>query len=166
MYWCKKILEWTNSPKEALRIGHYLNDRYALDGNDPNGFTGVGWSIMGIHDMGWKEREVFGKIRFMNYAGCKRKFKVDNFVSKYPGAREAALRGNQTRASASKPPKIARSIPEKKTSRKRKITNAPAKGDTYEGMTVSELKAALRRNSLPVSGKKAELIKRLHLGTR
>jgi len=85
MYWAKKILEWTASPKQALSIGLYLNDRYALDGNDPNGFTGVGWSVMGIHDMGWKERPIFGKIRFMNYAGCKRKFKVDQFVARYIG---------------------------------------------------------------------------------
>jgi len=91
MYWAKKILEWTESPAIALRTGLYLNDRYALDGNDPNGFVGVGWSMMGIHDMGWKERPIFGKIRFMNYAGCKRKFKVGNFVSKYRGASENAV---------------------------------------------------------------------------
>lgn len=54
----------------------FLNDKYELDGRDPNGFTGCAWSVMGIHDMGWKEREVFGKIRYMNYAGCKRKFDV------------------------------------------------------------------------------------------
>lgn len=69
-----------------------MNDKYALDGNDPNGFVGVGWSIMGIHDMGWKERDIFGKIRFMNYAGCKRKFKVAEFVSKYPPAAENAAK--------------------------------------------------------------------------
>ena len=74
----------------ALRTAQYLNDKYALDGNDPNGFVGVGWSIMGIHDMGWKERPVFGKIRFMNYNGCKRKFNVANFVARYPGAAENA----------------------------------------------------------------------------
>eukprot|EP00980_Cylindrotheca_fusiformis_P009191 scaffold2003_cov139-Cylindrotheca_fusiformis.AAC.7 len=90
MYWAKKILEWTESPAIALRIAQYLNDKYALDGRDPNGFVGVGWSIMGIHDQGWKEREVFGKIRFMNYAGCKRKFKVADFVEKYKGAAENA----------------------------------------------------------------------------
>jgi len=84
MYWAKKVLEWTPDAETALKIGLYLNDRFALDGNDPNGYVGVGWSIMGIHDMGWKERPIFGKIRFMNYAGCKRKFKVDNFVAKYP----------------------------------------------------------------------------------
>jgi len=92
MYWAKKILEWTESPAIALRTGLYLNDRYALDGNDPNGFVGVGWSMMGIHDMGWKERPIFGKIRFMNYAGCKRKFKVANFVAKYRGASENAVK--------------------------------------------------------------------------
>ena len=74
MYWAKKILEWTPSPEIALKIALYLNDKYNIDGRDPNGFVGVGWSIMGIHDMGWKEREIFGKIRFMNYAGCKRKY--------------------------------------------------------------------------------------------
>jgi deoxyribodipyrimidine photo-lyase len=73
MYWAKKILEWTPSPEIALKIALYLNDKFNIDGRDPNGFVGVGWSIMGIHDMGWKEREIFGKIRFMNYAGCKRK---------------------------------------------------------------------------------------------
>jgi deoxyribodipyrimidine photo-lyase len=91
MYWAKKILEWTESPEVALRTAQYFNDKYALDGKDPNGFVGVGWSIMGIHDMGWKEREIFGKIRFMNYAGCKRKFKVADFVKKYEGAAENAV---------------------------------------------------------------------------
>ena len=92
MYWAKKILEWTNSPLVALRTAQYFNDKYALDGKDPNGFTGVGWSIMGIHDQGWKEREVFGKIRFMNYNGCKRKFKVQTFVASYKGASENAVK--------------------------------------------------------------------------
>lgn len=68
MYWAKKILEWTVSPNFALRAAQYLNDKYALDGKDSNSFVGVGWSIMGIHDMGWKERPIFGKIRFMNYS--------------------------------------------------------------------------------------------------
>lgn len=102
MYWAKKILEWTNSPAEALRIGLYLNDRFALDGNDPNGFTGVGWSIMGIHDMGWKERPIFGKIRYMNYAGCKRKFKVDNFVSRYKNAKVNAISAERKKGDAEK----------------------------------------------------------------
>ncbi|XP_067109490.1 CPD photolyase [Osmerus mordax] len=83
MYWAKKILEWTSSPEEALSIAIYLNDRYELDGQDPNGFVGCMWSICGIHDQGWAERPVFGKIRYMNYAGCKRKFDVEQFERKY-----------------------------------------------------------------------------------
>ncbi|BBN06377.1 hypothetical protein MPTK1_3g20600 [Marchantia polymorpha subsp. ruderalis] len=81
MYWAKKILEWTESPEEALRIAIYLNDKYELDGRDPNGYVGCMWSICGIHDQGWKERPVFGKIRYMNLAGCKRKFNVDGYVA-------------------------------------------------------------------------------------
>ncbi|XP_027875310.1 CPD photolyase isoform X2 [Xiphophorus couchianus] len=83
MYWAKKILEWTCSPEEALSIALYLNDRYELDGQDPNGFVGCMWSICGIHDQGWAERPVFGKIRYMNYKGCLRKFKVAQFERKY-----------------------------------------------------------------------------------
>jgi deoxyribodipyrimidine photo-lyase len=92
MYWAKKILEWTSAPTDALKYAQYLNDKYALDGRDPNGFCGVAWSIFGNHDMGWKEREIFGKIRFMNYNGCKRKFKVDQFVKLYPPAAKNALK--------------------------------------------------------------------------
>ncbi|NXE39616.1 PHR lyase, partial [Ptilorrhoa leucosticta] len=101
MYWAKKILEWTRSPEEALQFAIYLNDRYELDGRDPNGYVGklqdggtgadtlslclAGclWSICGIHDQGWAERAIFGKIRYMNYAGCKRKFDVDQFERRY-----------------------------------------------------------------------------------
>jgi len=83
MYWAKKILEWTPDPDTALQQSIYLNDRYSLDGRDPNGYVGCAWSIMGIHDQGWREREVFGKIRYMNYAGCKRKFNVPKFVARY-----------------------------------------------------------------------------------
>lgn len=80
MYWAKKILEWTESPEEALRIAIKLNDTYSLDGRDPNGYVGCMWSICGIHDQGWVEREIFGKIRYMNYNGCKRKFDIARYV--------------------------------------------------------------------------------------
>ncbi|XP_038001563.1 deoxyribodipyrimidine photo-lyase-like isoform X1 [Motacilla alba alba] len=83
MYWAKKILEWTRSPEEALQFAIYLNDRYELDGRDPNGYVGCLWSICGIHDQGWAERPIFGKIRYMNYAGCKRKFDVGQFERRY-----------------------------------------------------------------------------------
>ncbi|KAE8806919.1 deoxyribodipyrimidine photo-lyase [Hordeum vulgare] len=81
MYWAKKILEWTSGPEEALSIAIYLNDKYHIDGRDPNGYVGCMWSICGLHDQGWKERPVFGKIRYMNYAGCKRKLDVDAYIS-------------------------------------------------------------------------------------
>ena len=56
---------------------------YSLDGADSNGFVGCMWSIVGIHDQGWGERAIFGKIRYMNYAGCKRKFDISKYVAKY-----------------------------------------------------------------------------------
>jgi len=83
MYWGKKILEWTKTPREALRICIKLNDKYSLDGRDPNGYTGAAWCVMGIHDMGWTERKVFGKIRYMNYAGCTRKFNVSAYEERW-----------------------------------------------------------------------------------
>jgi deoxyribodipyrimidine photo-lyase len=69
MYWAKKILEWSASPEEALRICIALNDKYQIDGRDPNGYVGCAWSIAGVHDNAWTERPIFGKIRYMNLAG-------------------------------------------------------------------------------------------------
>jgi deoxyribodipyrimidine photo-lyase len=80
MYWAKKILEWTESPENALEIAIYLNDRYSLDGRDPNGYTGIAWSIGGVHDRAWNERLVFGKVRYMSYKGCKGKFDVKKYI--------------------------------------------------------------------------------------
>jgi deoxyribodipyrimidine photo-lyase len=76
MYWAKKMLEWSESPEEALKIALYLNDKYSIDGGDPNGYVGILWSIGGLHDRPWTERSIFGKIRYMNEAGLKRKFDV------------------------------------------------------------------------------------------
>lgn len=81
MYWAKKILEWTKSPEQAMELAIYLNDKYSLDGRDPNGYTGIAWSIGGVHDRAWSERPIFGKIRYMNYNGCKRKFDVNSYIS-------------------------------------------------------------------------------------
>ena len=83
MYWAKKILEWTESPEKAFETAIYLNDKYQLDGQDPNGYTGVAWSVGGVHDRAWTERPVFGKIRYMNYNGCKRKFDVQKYIGKH-----------------------------------------------------------------------------------
>lgn len=83
MYWCKKIFEWTKNPEEAMEIAIRLNDGYSIDGRDPNGYTGIAWSIGGVHDRAWKERPVFGKIRYMNYNGAKRKFDVSKYIHTY-----------------------------------------------------------------------------------
>jgi deoxyribodipyrimidine photo-lyase len=81
MYWGKKILEWSKNPKEGFKIALYLNDKYELDGRDPNGYAGVAWCF-GKHDRAWSERMVFGKIRYMNAKGLKRKFNADKYVCK------------------------------------------------------------------------------------
>jgi deoxyribodipyrimidine photo-lyase len=81
MYWGKKILEWTKNPKRGFKIALYLNNKYELDGRDPNGFAGVAWCF-GKHDRAWSERKVFGKIRYMNASGLKRKFDADKYVEK------------------------------------------------------------------------------------
>lgn len=81
MYWAKKILEWTKSPEHALQIAIYLNDKYELDGRDPNGYTGIAWSIGGVHDRPWFERPVLGKIRYMNRNGAEKKFEVKAYIS-------------------------------------------------------------------------------------
>ncbi|MCX6136073.1 MAG: deoxyribodipyrimidine photolyase [Ignavibacteriales bacterium] len=83
MYWGKKILEWTESPETALTIAIYLNDKYELDGRDPNGYAGIAWSIGGVHDRAWRERNVYGKIRYMNAKGCVRKFDVKVYVARF-----------------------------------------------------------------------------------
>ena len=81
MYWAKKILEWTLDPSEALTNARYLNDRYFVDGRDPNGYVGLLWAIGGLHDRPWFEREIFGQVRYMNFNGAKRKFDVDKYIA-------------------------------------------------------------------------------------
>jgi len=83
MYWAKKILEWTPDVETAFEIALYLNDKYELDGRDPNGYVGVAWSMGGVHDRAWQERKIFGKIRYMSYNGCKRKFDIEKYIKKY-----------------------------------------------------------------------------------
>ena len=83
MYWAKKILEWSKSPEDALSIAIHLNDKYELDGRDPNGYVGCAWSIGGVHDRAWAERPVYGKIRYMNRNGAARKFDVNSYIKKY-----------------------------------------------------------------------------------
>jgi len=81
MYWAKKILEWSKSPEKAFEIAVDLNDRYELDGRDPNGYTGIAWSIGGKHDRPWgPERPIYGLVRYMSRSGCERKFDVKAYI--------------------------------------------------------------------------------------
>ncbi|HUS90963.1 MAG TPA: deoxyribodipyrimidine photo-lyase [Phycisphaerae bacterium] len=79
MYWGKKVLEWTRSPRRAMSLLLELNNRYFLDGRDPASYTNVAWCF-GKHDRPWKERPIFGTVRYMNAAGLKRKFHIDDYV--------------------------------------------------------------------------------------
>jgi len=83
MLWGKKILEWTPHPREALDIMIQLNNRYALDGRDPNSYSGIFW-ILGRYDRAWgPERPVFGKIRYMSSSNTARKFHVTDYIERY-----------------------------------------------------------------------------------
>jgi len=79
MYWGKKILEWSAAPEDAYATALYLNNKYEIDGRDPNGFAGVAWCF-GKHDRPWGERPIFGLVRYMNDAGLRRKFDADRYV--------------------------------------------------------------------------------------
>lgn len=81
MYWAKKILEWTQNAEQAMEYAIYLNDKYSLDGRDPNGYAGIAWSIGGVHDRAWFERPIFGKIRYMSYGGAKSKFRIQEYIT-------------------------------------------------------------------------------------
>jgi deoxyribodipyrimidine photo-lyase len=83
MYWAKKILEWTRSAEEAFDIAIRLNDRYELDGRDPNGYAGIAWAMGGKHDRAWgPERPVYGKIRYMSHASTSRKFDSRGYIER------------------------------------------------------------------------------------
>ncbi len=92
MYWGKKIIEWSKNPQQAFKAALHLNNKYELDGRDPNGFTGVAWCF-GKHDRAWSERPIFGKIRYMNAAGLKRKFDADAYALKIDGLERDAADG-------------------------------------------------------------------------
>lgn len=89
MYWAKKILEWTPDAETAFSIAVDLNDRYEMDGRDPNGYTGVAWAIGGKHDRPWPERPIFGTVRFMSYESTRRKFDSAAYIARV----EAIKRG-------------------------------------------------------------------------
>ena len=79
MYWCKKIIEWSKTYKAAFSLAEELNNYYFYDGLTPNAYTGIAWCF-GKHDRAWFERDIFGKLRYMNDNGLKRKFNIDKYV--------------------------------------------------------------------------------------
>ena len=81
MYWGKKIIEWCSPPEKAFQWALELNNRYFLDGRDPNSFVGVGW-VFGLHDRAWFSRNIFGKIRYMSSSGLERKADPKAYVEK------------------------------------------------------------------------------------
>ncbi len=89
MYWGKKILEWSTTPEQAFAHALYLNNRYCLDGRDPNSFTGVAWCF-GKHDRPWQERSIFGMVRYMNDKGLQRKFDMTKYLQKIEQLKQVA----------------------------------------------------------------------------
>ena len=81
MYWGKKILEWSRTPSHAYRTTLAINNRYFLDGRDPNSYAGVGW-VFGVHDRAWFDRPIFGKVRYMAASGLERKCDIGAYVVK------------------------------------------------------------------------------------
>jgi deoxyribodipyrimidine photo-lyase len=81
MYWAKKILEWSPSVASAYQRAIWLNDRYELDGRDPNGYAGIAWAIVGKHDRPWFDRPVFGQVRYMSLASTGRKFDAKKYIA-------------------------------------------------------------------------------------
>lgn len=90
MYWAKKILEWTPNIATAMGNAIHLNDKYFLDGRDPNGYAGVAWAILGKFDRAWSERPIFGKIRYMSGASTGRKFNSKKYIAQNYNYQEIA----------------------------------------------------------------------------
>jgi deoxyribodipyrimidine photo-lyase len=92
MLWGKKVLHWSRTPREALAVLIQLNNRYALDGRDPNSYTGIFWCL-GRYDRPWApERPVFGTVRYMSSESARRKLRLDRYLSRYaPGERQLPL---------------------------------------------------------------------------
>jgi len=83
MYWAKKILEWSPDAARAFEWAVYLNDKYELDGRDPNGYSGIAWAIVGKHDRPWFDRPVFGMVRYMSGESTGKKFDSKKYIGMY-----------------------------------------------------------------------------------
>ena len=105
MYWGKKILEWSPDPQTAFERTLTLNNRYFLDGRDPNSYANVAW-IFGLHDRGWKERPVYGKVLYMSKGGLERKADPDAYVEKVARLAEKATSESEGTSSIESPQSI------------------------------------------------------------
>jgi deoxyribodipyrimidine photo-lyase len=85
MYWAKKLLEWSATPEQAFDTAVALNDRYELDGRDPNGYTNIAWAIGGKHDRPWPSRPVYGTVRSMSFASTSKKFDANRYIERWTG---------------------------------------------------------------------------------
>lgn len=81
MYRGTKILQWSPAPQQAFQTALAINNKYFLDGRDPNSYAGVAW-IYGLHDRAWQERPIFGKTRYMAASGLERKCDIAAYVKK------------------------------------------------------------------------------------
>ena len=88
MYWAKKILEWTPDIATAVKYAIHLNDKYFLDGRDPNGYAGIAWSMLGKFDRPWFDRPIFGKIRYMSGASTGKKFDSKTYIRQMQALRD------------------------------------------------------------------------------
>lgn len=91
MYWAKKILEWSKTPAQAYETCVYFNDKYELDGRDPNGYAGIAWAVVGKHDRPWFDRPVFGQIRYMSFNSTSKKFDSKLYMRQIEEMAENAL---------------------------------------------------------------------------
>lgn len=91
MYWGKKIIEWTGTPERAFRVALRLNNKYFLDGRDPSAYANIGW-LFGLHDRPWKERPIFGTIRYMSASGLERKSDPRAYVEKVKRLMDADIK--------------------------------------------------------------------------
>ena len=90
MLWGKKILHWSKSPEAAFAIMEQLNNKYCLDGRDPNSYSGIGW-VLGLFDRAWgPERPIFGKIRYMTSDSTRRKLRVKGYIQRFNRTQEQA----------------------------------------------------------------------------
>ena len=93
MLWGKKILAWSPSPRSALARMIELNNRYALDGRDPNSYCGIRW-VLGAHDRAWgPEREVVGKVRYMTSASTHRKLRLKGYLARFGAQGQLEIAG-------------------------------------------------------------------------